>query len=150
MELDITQIQEILPHRPPFLLIDHVTDYEPGAWAHALKRVSPAEPYFAGHFPEQPIMPGVLILEALAQTGGIALLSAPEDRGKIALFGGVRKARFRAMVVPGDVLELQCKLTRRRGPVGTGEATALVDGKVACSAELTFAVQEKEEEGEAT
>jgi 3-hydroxyacyl-[acyl-carrier-protein] dehydratase len=142
MELDLEQIQRILPHRAPFLLIDQVLDYEPGAWARALKYVRADEPYFSGHFPGQPIMPGVLILEALAQTGGVALLSEEENQGRIALFGGVRKARFRAMVVPGDVLELECRLTGRRGPVGVGEASARVKGKTACTAELTFALQQ--------
>jgi 3-hydroxyacyl-[acyl-carrier-protein] dehydratase len=141
MELNSEQIQEILPHRAPFLLIDHVLDFEPGAWAKALKYVRADEPHFAGHFPGQPIMPGVLILEALAQTGAIALLSENDNQGRIALFGGVRKARFRAMVVPGDVLELECRLTSRRGPVGIGEAVARVKGKTACTAEMTFALQ---------
>jgi 3-hydroxyacyl-[acyl-carrier-protein] dehydratase len=143
MELDLEQIQRILPHRSPFLFIDQVLDFEPGVWARALKRVRPDEPHFAGHFPAQPIMPGVLILEALAQTGAVALLSEEENRGRIALFGGVRAARFRAVVVPGDVLELECRLTKRRGPVGVGEGTARVGGRLACSAELTFALQDE-------
>jgi 3-hydroxyacyl-[acyl-carrier-protein] dehydratase len=142
MELNREQIQQILPHRPPFLFIDQVLDYEPGLWAKALKYVRTDEPYFSGHFPGQPIMPGVLILEALAQTGAIALLSETGNQGRIALFGGVRKARFRAMVVPGDVLELECRLTGRRGPIGVGEASARVNGKTACTAALTFALQE--------
>jgi 3-hydroxyacyl-[acyl-carrier-protein] dehydratase len=139
--LTIQQIQEILPHRYPFLLIDRVLDYEPGQWARARKCVTADEPFFTGHFPNQPIMPGVLILEALAQTGAIAVLSEPENKGKIALFGGVKNARFKTPVIPGDALELECHITKRKGPVGFGEATASVDGKIACKAELSFVVQ---------
>lgn len=140
MELDINQIMEILPHRPPFLLVDKITACEPGQWAEGIKNVTMNEPYFVGHFPGKPIMPGVLILEALAQTGAVAALSLPEFKGKIAVFGGVKNCRFKRQVVPGDVLELRCELTARRGPVGFGTAVAKVDGKVACQAELTFAI----------
>ena len=140
MELDINQIMEILPHRPPFLLVDKITACEPGQWAEGIKNVTMNEPYFVGHFPGRPIMPGVLILEAMAQTGAVAILSLPENRGKIAVFGGVKNCRFKRQVVPGDVLELRCELTARRGPVGFGTAVAKVDGKVACQAELTFAI----------
>lgn len=140
MELDINQIMEILPHRPPFLLVDKITACEPGQWAEGIKNVTMNEPYFVGHFPGRPIMPGVLILEALAQTGAVAALSLPEFKGKIAVFGGVKNCRFKRQVVPGDVLELRCELTARRGPVGFGTAVAKVDGKVACQAELTFAI----------
>lgn len=143
MQLDIEQIKDILPHRFPFLLIDRVIDYEEGQWAKAIKCVTMNEPFFEGHFPQRSVMPGVLILEALAQTGAIALLSEPGNKGKLAFFGGVKNARFRVPVVPGDVLELECTLTKRRGPIGFGEATATVKGKVACSAELSFAVQEE-------
>ena len=140
MELDIQQIMEILPHRPPFLLVDKITGCEPGQWAEGIKCVTMDEPFFAGHFPGRPIMPGVLILEALAQTGAVAALSLPEFKGKIAVFGGVKNCRFKRQVVPGDVLELRCELVERRGPVGIGKAVAKVDGKVACQAELTFAI----------
>ena len=140
MELDINQIMEILPHRPPFLLVDKITGCEPGQWAEGIKNVTMNEPYFSGHFPGRPIMPGVLILEALAQTGAAAVLSLPEFQGKIAVFGGVKNCRFKKQVVPGDVLELRCELTERRGPIGFGKAVARVDGKVACQAELTFAI----------
>ena len=140
MELDIKQIMEILPHRPPFLLVDKITGCEPGQWAEGIKNVTMNEPYFSGHFPGRPIMPGVLILEALAQTGAVAILSLPEFQGKIAVFGGVKNCRFKKQVVPGDVLELRCELTERRGPIGFGKAVARVDGKVACQAELTFAI----------
>ena len=140
MELDINQIMEILPHRPPFLLVDKITACESGQWAEGIKNVTMNEPYFVGHFPGKPIMPGVLILEALAQTGAVAALSLPEFKGKIAVFGGVKNCRFKRQVVPGDVLELRCELTARRGPVGFGTAVAKVDGKVACQAELTFAI----------
>jgi 3-hydroxyacyl-[acyl-carrier-protein] dehydratase len=132
------EVLEILPHRYPFLLIDRVLDHEPGQWARAIKCVTADEPFFAGHFPGKPIMPGVLILEALAQTGAIALLSEQGNAGRIALFGGVKQARFKQMVVPGDVLELECQLTRRKGPVGFGQAKAHVSGKLACNAELSF------------
>lgn len=142
-ELDIEQIKTILPHRLPFLLIDRVVDHQPGAWAKAIKCVTANEWFFAGHFPDQPIMPGVLILEALAQTGAIALLSLPGNSGRIALFGGVKEARFKSKVVPGDVLELECTLTRQRGPIGFGQALASVNGCVACKAELSFVIPEE-------
>ena len=138
MELNSNQIAEILPHRYPFALVDRITDYEPGQWA---KCVSVGEPVFCGHFPQQHIFPGVLMLEAMAQVGAIAILSLPENKGKIALFGGVKNARFKRQVIPGDVLEMECVLTKRRGLVGIGECKALVNGEVACTAELIFAVQ---------
>ena len=138
--LTASQIAEILPHRYPFALVDTVTDHEPGQWAMGRKCVTINEPFFQGHFPGQPVMPGVLQLEALAQVGAVAVLSLPENRGKIALFGGVKNCRFKQQVQPGDVLDLQCELIARRGPVGTGKAVARVNGKIACIAELTFAV----------
>ena len=141
MELNSTQIQEILPHRYPFLLVDKILDYEPGKMAKGIKCVSANEMQFMGHFPGKPVMPGVLILEALAQTGAVAILSEDENKGKIAFFGGVKNARFKKQVVPGDVLELHCEIVTRRGPLGIGQATAYVDGKVAVTAELTFAVE---------
>ncbi len=141
MELDANQIQEILPHRYPFLLVDRITNYEPGKMAEGRKCVTVNEPFFCGHFPQYHVMPGVLILEALAQVGAVAILSEEENRGKIALFGGVKNARFKRQVRPGDVLELRCELTNRRGPVGFGVAEAKVDGQLACRAELTFAIQ---------
>lgn len=139
--LTVDEIKEIIPHRYPFLLIDQVVDYEPGTFADARKCVTVNEPFFQGHFPQYPVMPGVLIIEALAQTGAVALLSMPENKGKIALFGGIRNARFKKQVRPGDVLELHCELTRMHGPVGMGTAVAKVNGKTAVQAELTFAVQ---------
>ena len=141
MELNANEIQKILPHRYPFLLVDRILDFEPGKWAKGIKCVSANEMQFLGHFPEYHVMPGVLIIEALAQTGAVAMLAEEENKGKIALFGGIRNARFRKQVVPGDVLELSCEITSRRGPVGIGQATATVNGKVAVIAELTFAIQ---------
>ena len=138
--LDSNEIQAILPHRWPFLLVDRITDYVPGQWAKGVKCVTAAEPWFCGHFPQYHVMPGVLILEAMAQVGAVAILSLPENQGKIALFGGVKNARFRRKVIPGDVLEMECTLTKRRGPVGIGECKATVDGELACTAELTFAI----------
>ena len=140
MELDADQIQEIIPHRPPFLLVDKITDYEPGQWAKGIKAVTVNEPFFAGHFPQYHVMPGVRIIEALAQVGAVAILSLPENKGKLAFFGGIKNARFKRQVRPGDVLELSCELTERRGPIGHGKAVAKVDGKIAAQGELTFAV----------
>ena len=130
--LSADEIAQILPHRYPFALVDVITDYEPGRWAKGRKCVTINEPFFCGHFPQKHVMPGVLLLEALAQV---------ENKGKLAFFGGVRNARFRRQVVPGDVLELECELTRRMGPVGIGKAVARVNGQVAAEAELTFAIQ---------
>ncbi|OUN06276.1 3-hydroxyacyl-[acyl-carrier-protein] dehydratase FabZ [Flavonifractor sp. An92] len=141
MELNIQEIMEILPHRPPFLLVDRITACEPGKSATGIKCVTMNEPFFTGHFPGQPIMPGVLILEALAQTGAVAALSLPENKGKLAIFGGVKHARFKRPVVPGDVLELNCELLEQRGPVGYGKAVARVEGKIAAQAEITFVIQ---------
>ena len=143
MQLDSNQIAKILPHRYPFALVDRIVDGEEGQWARGIKCVSVNEQFFCGHFPQEHIMPGVLILEAMAQVGAVALLSLPENRGKIALFGGVKNARFKRKVTPGDVLEMTCTLTKRRGPVGIGRCEATVNGEIACTAELIFAVQQE-------
>ncbi|MDD4377365.1 MAG: 3-hydroxyacyl-ACP dehydratase FabZ [Eubacteriales bacterium] len=140
MELNSNEIQKILPHRYPFLLVDKITDYEPGVYAKGIKCVSANEMHFLGHFPEKHIMPGVLIIEALAQVGAIAILSLPENKGKIAVFGGIKSARFKEQVIPGDVLELTCTLTAQRGPIGNGIAEARVNGKLAAKAELSFVI----------
>lgn len=139
-KLSSKEIAQILPHRYPFALVDIIEDYEPGEWAIGRKCVTTNEPFFQGHFPNEPIMPGVLLLEALAQTGAVALLSMPENKGKIALFGGVNKARFKKQVLPGDVVELRCELIRMEGPLGIANAQAFVNGKTAVKAELMFAV----------
>lgn len=144
--LGAAQIAEILPHRYPFALIDRITDFEPGKWAKGIKCVTINEPFFQGHFPGYPVMPGVLLLEALAQTGAVAALSLPENRGKIALFGGVKNTRFKRQVVPGDVVELSCELVEQKGPVGIGKGTARVDGQIAAKAELIFAITDGERE----
>ena len=135
------EIMEILPHRHPFLLIDTIEELESGVRAVGRKNVTFNEPYFAGHFPGNPVMPGVLILEALAQTGAVAILSLPENRGKTAYFAGIDKAKFKQMVRPGDTLELETTIIRSKGPVGVGEAIATVNGKLVAKAELTFALK---------
>lgn len=134
------EIVEILPHRHPFLLIDTIEELEPGKRAVGKKCVTFSEPYFAGHFPGNPVMPGVLIIEALAQTGAVAILSLPENRGKTAYFAGIDKAKFKQMVRPGEVLTLETQIIRTKGPIGVGEAVATVDGKLVAKAELTFAI----------
>ena len=138
--LGIKEIQEIIPHRHPFLLIDCIEELEPGVGAVGYKSVSYNEAFFAGHFPQEPVMAGVLIVEALAQTGAVAILSKEENKGKVAYFGAINQAKFKKKVVPGDKLRLECKIIKQKGPVGIGQATATVDGKVAVSAELTFMV----------
>ena len=134
------EILEIIPHRQPFMLIDTIEELEPGVRAVGKKCVSYNEPYFAGHFPGNPVMPGVLIIEALAQVGAVAILGLPENKGKTAYFAGIDKAKFKQKVVPGDVLMLETKIIKTKGPIGIGEATATVNGKVAAKAELTFAI----------
>jgi 3-hydroxyacyl-[acyl-carrier-protein] dehydratase len=136
------EIEAILPHRDPFLLLDEVVDLAPGERVVARKRVRPDEWYLSGHFPGRPIMPGVLIVEAMAQAGAVAVLSEEENRGKLALFAGIDGVRFKRVVEPGDVLELTCVLERVRGPIGRGKATAKVDGQLAARGTLTFAVEQ--------
>lgn len=138
--LNVKEIEEIIPHRHPFLLIDYIEDYEPGEFATGYKCVTFREDFFKGHFPQEPVMPGVLIIEALAQTGAVAILSKEENKGKTAYFGGIDKCRFKQKVVPGDKLRLETRIIRQKGPVGVGEAIATVDGKIAAKAELTFMI----------
>ena len=138
--LTTKEIMEIIPHRQPFLLIDTIEELEPGKRAVAKKCVSYNEPFFNGHFPGEPVMPGVLIVEALAQAGAVAILSQPEFKGKTAYFGAINSAKFKQKVVPGDVLMLELEIIKQKGPVGVGKATATVDGKVVTQAELTFAI----------
>ncbi len=140
--LDKKEIEEIIPQRDPFLMIDKVGEYIPGESAIAYKEVREDEWYFKGHFPGNPIMPGVLITESLAQTGAVAILSMDENKGKNALFGGIDKMKFKKMVIPGDILKLEVKIIKRKGPIGVGEAVATVDGKIVAKGELTFALVE--------
>ncbi|MCQ2504574.1 MAG: 3-hydroxyacyl-ACP dehydratase FabZ [Saccharofermentans sp.] len=138
--LDLKGIMEIIPHRHPFLLIDKVEDYEPGQYCVAYKNITYDESFFRGHFPEYPITPGVLMVEALAQTGAVAILSQEEFRGKIAVFAGIDNCKFKRQIVPGDTVRLETKITQVRGPVGVGEAEATVDGKTAVKCTLKFAI----------
>ena len=138
--LNTQQIMEILPHRNPFLLIDTIEELVPGEKAVAKKNVTMNEPYFMGHFPGNPVMPGVLIIEALAQTGAVAILCPDEWKGKPAYFAGINNAKLKQKVVPGDTLELTTEIIKVKGPIGVGKAVAKVNGKTACMAELTFAI----------
>ena len=140
MMLGIKEIQEIIPHRHPFLLVDCIEELVPGEKAVGYKCVTYDESFFRGHFPEEPVMPGVLIIEALAQVGAVAILSLEENKGKIAYFGAIDKAKFKQKVYPGSKIKLDCEIIRRKGPVGVGKAVATVDGKIAASAELIFMI----------
>ena len=140
MQLNSNEIEQILPHRYPFLMVDKITDCEPGQFADGIKCVTANEMHFLGHFPGQHVMPGVLLVEALAQTGAVALLTEEEYKGKTVFFGGIKNARFRKQVIPGDTVCLHCEIVKRKGPIGIGQATATVDGKVAVTAEISFAI----------
>jgi 3-hydroxyacyl-[acyl-carrier-protein] dehydratase len=136
--LDINEIKKIIPHREPFLLIDRIDTMEPGVSAKGIKCVTYNEYFFRGHFPQEPVMPGVLIVEALAQTGAVSILSLEENKGKVAYFGGLNKVKFKKKVVPGDVLTLDVEIVRRKGPVGIGNGIAKVGDDIAVTCELTF------------
>ena len=136
-------IQSVLPHRYPFLLVDKMIEVVPGERAKGIKNVTINEPFFQGHFPGYPVMPGVLIVEAMAQVGAFVLLSMEEHKGKIALFAGIDNMRFKKQVVPGDVLEIEMEIGKMRGPIGKGRGTAKVDGKIAATGELMFAIMDE-------
>lgn len=140
MVMDINEIMSIIPHRQPFLLIDRIESMEEGKSITALKNVSYNEPFFAGHFPQEPVMPGVLIVEAMAQTGAVAILSMDEFKGKTAYFGGIKNAKFKKKVVPGDVLRLEVSIEKLKRNAGIGVGTAYVGDKVAAQAEIIFMI----------
>jgi 3-hydroxyacyl-[acyl-carrier-protein] dehydratase len=142
LPLDRAAIEAILPHREPFLLIDEVLELEPGSRVVALKHVREDEWYLQGHFPGRPVMPGVLIVEAMAQTGAVAVLSEEQNRGRLALFAGIDDTRFKRIVEPGETLQLECTLEQVRGPIGKGKARATVEGQLAARGTLTFAVEQ--------
>lgn len=141
--LSTVEIMKIIPHRYPFLLIDFIEELEPGKRAVGIKNVTMNEPFFQGHFPDYPVMPGVLIVEALAQVGTVALLSLPDNEGKLAFFAGIEKIRFKKQVIPGDVLRLDAELTRVRGSFGIGAVRATVDGQLTAEGEIMFAIGER-------
>lgn len=143
--MDKEQIKAIIPHRDPFLLIDEVVEMEPGKRIVAKKYLSPDEYWFKGHFPQEPVQPGVLTIEMLAQAGAVLVLSQEENRGRIAYFAGIDKAKFKRKILPGETITLELEMIKQRGPIGVGKAIATVDGKKAVSAELTFAIGEKAE-----
>lgn len=146
-QLSSVEIQKILPHRYPFLLIDKIIDVEYGKRAVGIKNVTANEPFFQGHFPGFPVMPGVLIIEAIAQVGAVAVLGVPANKGKMAFFAGVDEVRFKRQVVPGDTLHIEVTLTRLRGPIGIGEGVATVDGQIACKGSFMFALTNLETGG---
>ncbi|UTR12171.1 3-hydroxyacyl-ACP dehydratase FabZ [Evansella sp. LMS18] len=142
--LTIEEIKEIIPHRYPFLLVDRILEVEEGQRAVGIKNVSANEDFFNGHFPDYPVMPGVLIIEAMAQVGAVAILKKEENRGRLAFFAGIDKARFKGQVKPGDQLRMEVEMTRVRGSIGKGKGTAYVDDKLVAEAELTFALGDKQ------
>ncbi|HZG59493.1 MAG TPA: 3-hydroxyacyl-ACP dehydratase FabZ [Anoxybacillus sp.] len=144
--LDIQQIKEIIPHRYPFLLVDRILEIEEGKRAVGIKNVTANEEFFNGHFPNYPVMPGVLIVEALAQVGAVAMLKKEENRGRLAFFAGIDNCRFKKQVRPGDQLRLEVEIIRAKGTIGKGKGIATVDGEVVCETEIMFALGEKQAE----
>jgi len=140
MKLNSNQIQEIIPHRYPFLLIDRIDELEPGVSCVAIKNVTANEMHFMGHFPQEHVMPGVLIVEAMAQAGAVIILSVEENKGKIAYFAGIDKCKFKRKVVPGDTMRIEVEIVKQRGPIGYGKGIAYVDGKIAVVGEIKFAI----------
>ena len=140
-------IRELIPHRYPFLLVDRIEEVEPGVRAVGVKNVTQNEPFFEGHFPDYPVMPGVLIVEALAQVGAVGVMVLEEFRGKLALFAGIDGVRFRRQVIPGDVLSMEVEISRLKGRVGRGKGSATVNGERACEAELMFAFAQRGQVG---